>query len=78
MGDGNRMTIEGEPTKRFRVWWMGENDMPYKCEGEYDTVEELNEHKWRLDRHYKIEFGRKYITRREFSEWAKMNSSAGK
>jgi hypothetical protein len=52
MSDEDRMLIqgEGEPPKTFRVWWMGKdnggNDVPYKCEGEYDTAEEVKAHRW--------------------------------
>jgi hypothetical protein len=67
MSDGDRIKTEGEPIKRFRVYRA---DI-YKCEGEYNTIEEVKAHRWRLDRNYKIEIGRKFMTRSEFDEWAK-------
>ena len=38
---------------------------------EYDTVDGVKAHRWRLDRRYKIEVGRKFMTRNKFEEWAK-------
>ena len=71
MSDGDKLKIEGERTKRFRVYRTDIDDESYECEGEYDTVDEVNAHRWRLDRHYRIEVGRKFMTKSEFAEWAK-------
>ncbi|WP_068014893.1 hypothetical protein [Rhodoplanes sp. Z2-YC6860] len=65
------MKIEGEMMKRFVVYRTDINDDPYEREGEYDTIEEVKAHKWRLDRHYKIRVDGKFMTRREFDNWAK-------
>jgi hypothetical protein len=69
--EGKEIKIEGKPAKRFRVYQTDINNEPYKCEGEYDTVHEVNSHRWRLDRRYKIAVNRKFMTRSEFREWAK-------
>ena len=65
------MVIEGEPGQRFAVYrfLMGQ---PYEREAEYDTVEEVHNHHWRLDRDQRVrlEHGN-YLTRPEFEEWAK-------
>jgi hypothetical protein len=71
MNEPERMTIEGELSKRFRVFWCDINNNPYECEGEYDTIAEVRAHPWRLDRRYKIRIGAKFMTRAEFEEWAK-------
>ena len=71
MGWRDRVKIAGKPTKRFRVWRTDITDKPYECEGEYDTVEGLNAHRWRLGWDYKIEVGRKFMTRREFGNWVR-------
>lgn len=65
------MKIEGEMMKRFAVYRTGINEDPHEREGEYDTLEELKAHKWRLDRRYKIRVDGKFMTRPEFDEWAK-------
>ena len=71
MGWRDRVKSAGKRTKRFRVWRTDITDKPYECEGEYDTVEELNAPRWRLGWDYKIEVGRKFITRREFGDWVR-------
>jgi hypothetical protein len=71
MRDGDRTKIEGEPTKRFRVWRTDINNEPHECEAEYDTVEEVKAHPRRLDHSYLIEVGRKFMTPSKFDEWAK-------
>ena len=57
MGWRDRVKSAGKPTKRFRVWRTDITDKPYECEGEYDTVEGLNAHRWRLGWDYRIEVG---------------------
>jgi hypothetical protein len=71
MTERGGMLIEGEPAKRFRVYWCDINDEPYECDGEYDTIAGVLAHRWRLDRRYKICVGRKYLTRAEFGQLAK-------
>ena len=71
MGWRDRVKIAGKPTKRFRVWRTDVYDKPYQCEGEYDTLARLKTHTWRLDWDYKIEVGRKFMTRDEFDDWLK-------
>jgi hypothetical protein len=56
----------GKPTKRFRVWRIDVYGKPYACEGDYDTVQALNAHRWRSDWNF--------MARREFDNWAKSNS----
>jgi hypothetical protein len=68
------LTVEGEPTTRFRVYWCDINDQPYECDAEYDTVAGVLAHKYRADRQYKICIGRKFYTRREFQEWIKQQA----
>jgi hypothetical protein len=74
MGWRERVKIAGKLTKRFRVWRTDVYGKPCACEGEYDTVEGLNAHRWRLNWDYKIQVGRKFMTRREFSDWVKDKS----
>ncbi len=65
------MKIEGELSKRFAVYRTDINDEPFERDGEYDTLEQVNGHKWRLDRRYKIRVDGKFMTRTEFDAWAK-------
>jgi hypothetical protein len=74
MGWRERVKIAGKLTKRFRVWRTDVNGKPYACEGEYETVEGLNAHRWRLNGDYKIQVEKKFMTRREFSDWVKDKS----
>ena len=68
----DRMTIEGELAKRFRVYTTDINDKPFERVGEYDTIAEVRARKSRLDKHYKIQTGdRTFMTRHEFDAWAK-------
>ncbi|MFZ2155499.1 MAG: hypothetical protein WAV72_05180 [Bradyrhizobium sp.] len=68
----DRMTIEGEMAKPFRVYTTDIDDKPFEVDGEYDTIAEVRSHKWRLDKCYKIQTpGRKFLTRHEFEAWAK-------
>ena len=72
MSDKKGMMAEGERGKKFRVYYTDIDDRPFECEASYDTVKEVQKHRYRLDRRYKISIGwNKYLTRREFDEWAK-------
>jgi hypothetical protein len=44
---------------------------PYACEGDYDMPQGLSAHRWRSDWDYKIQVGRRFMTRREFDDWVK-------
>ncbi len=69
------MQIEGKKAKPFRVFTTDTDNNPHDLVAEYDTVGEVQTHKWRLDKRYKIEIrGRKFLERREFDDWAKDNS----
>jgi hypothetical protein len=74
MGWRNRVKLAGKLTKRFRVWRIDVYGKPYACEGDYDTVQGLNAHRWRSDWAYKIQIGRRIMTRNEFGDWAKNNN----
>ena len=74
MGWRDRVKLVGKPTKRFRVWRIDVYGKPYACEGDYDTVQALNAHRWRSDWDYKIQVGRRFMAPREFDDWAKSNS----
>jgi hypothetical protein len=74
MGWRDRVKLAGKLTKRFRVWRIDVYGKPYACEGNYDTAQGLNAHRWRSDWDYKIQVGRRFMTRREFGDWAKNNS----
>jgi len=66
------MKVEGEIGKPFGIYWLDINDHPHECEAEYETIEQVRSHRYRLDRQYKIRVrGRKYLTRTQFEEWAK-------
>jgi hypothetical protein len=65
------MEIEGEPTKKFRVYRTDINNEPFQCVGAYNTVAEVRAHNGRPDRRYKIEVRRKFYTIAEFDQWVK-------
>ncbi len=69
--------IEGEPGKRFAVWRADIDNVPYVCEGEYDTIVEVLRHRWRMDRRYRIRVEGKFLTLREFETWAESNKNYG-
>jgi hypothetical protein len=72
VSDDDRMSIDGEMAKPFRVYTTDIDNQPHECVGEYDTVAEVQAHRWRLDKRYKIQIpGRKFLTRPEFGEWVK-------
>lgn len=72
MSHDDRMAVEGEMAKPFRVYTLDIDDKPYECVGEYDTIAEVQAHRWRLDKRYKIQVsGRNFLTRPEFEDWAK-------
>jgi hypothetical protein len=77
MSDDDRMSIEGEMAKPFRVYTLDIDDKPYECVGEYETIAEVRAHRWRLDKRYKIQVpdGPKFLTRQEFGEWTKTQAS---
>ena len=54
MSEPETVTAEGEPVKRFRVYWCDIDYKPYECEGEYDTIAEVRAHRRRPDRRYKF------------------------
>ena len=64
------MTFEGEPTKRFSVWWFVK-DQQHEREADYDTIAEVKKHRRRPDRVQKVRVGRKFLTWGEFDGWAK-------
>ncbi|MGC2826493.1 MAG: hypothetical protein WA322_20050 [Pseudolabrys sp.] len=70
MSGRDEIKTPGEKGKLFRVFRTINNE-PYECVGEYDTAEEVNAHRGRLDHSYRIEVGRKFMTQSEFHEWAK-------
>ena len=41
------MKIEGEPSRRFKVFRTDIDDNPYECLAEYDTIEQVQAHRWR-------------------------------
>ena len=43
------MKIEGEPSRRFKVFRTDIDDNPYECLAEYGTIEQVQAHRWRLD-----------------------------
>jgi len=71
MGNGERIKVEGKPTKRFRVYYTDIDNEPHECEGEYDTVDEVMAHRRRRDRRYTIAVGRTFMPWIEFVAWAK-------
>ncbi len=73
MGWRDKVKLAGKPTKRFRVWRTDAYGKPCSCEGDYDTVEGLNAHRWKSDCDYKIQLGRRFMTRRNFSDWVRSN-----
>ncbi len=70
------MEIEGEPAKRFKVFRTDIDDKPYECLAEYDTIDEVRAHRWRLDQRYRIWVGGQFMTRAEFEAWAKEQKKA--
>ena len=71
MGWRVRVKLAGKLTKRFRVWRIDVYGKPYACEGDYDTPLGLSAHRWRSDWDYKIQVGRRFMTRCEFDDWVK-------
>jgi len=71
MGWRDRVKLAGRPTKRFRLWRIDVYGKPYACEVDYDTPQGFNAHRWRSDWNYKIQVGRRFMTRREFDDWVK-------
>ena len=64
------MKIEGEPSKRFRIFRLDGDGEPSECVCEFDTVEQV---RWptRQDRRHKIRVDGKFMTATEFAKWAK-------
>ncbi len=60
-----------EQARKFRVYRTDIDYEPFECVGEYDSVEEVLGDRRRLDRRYKVQMGRKFMTLPEFEEWAK-------
>jgi hypothetical protein len=62
------MMIEGEPVKRFKIYWAdAQNNSVGKALVEYDTEPEVLAHKRRADWHYVIYEQRKPVTRAKLS-----------
>ena len=64
--DDERITVEGEPSKRFGVYNTALNGDAIDCEGRFDTFDEVVRHCRRMDRRYQIEVGRKFMNLTEF------------
>ncbi|MCK0207393.1 hypothetical protein MWN33_05025 [Starkeya koreensis] len=60
---------DDEMPKRFVVYRLDIDNRPSSVEGEYDTIEEVLAHKWRLDRSYSIRVDRIHMNRIEFDRW---------
>ncbi len=67
-----RPTIEGKPAKSFAIYYCDINNEPFAKEAEYDSVEEIDAHRYRLDRRYKIWAGGRFVTRKEHRERDKL------
>jgi hypothetical protein len=65
----DKVKASGKPTKRFRVWRADARGKPHVFEGDYDTVERLRAHRWKSDSNYKIQVGRKFLTRRQLEDY---------
>ena len=61
--------------KLFRVLRVGSDGAPYLIEGEYDTIEEVLDHDFQVDRNYRIEVGGKLLTLREYKIWAQTKNA---
>jgi hypothetical protein len=68
--------IPGERGKRFHVTRVGLNGEHLSHEGEYDTLDELRAHKWRLDYQYKVYDGRMLMTDAEFIHLRRQSNEA--
>jgi hypothetical protein len=66
--------VEGKAPKRFRIYRLDINGEPYESLGEYDSISEVQAHRYRQDWRYKIRVNGKWLTRREFDAWAKEQS----
>ena len=64
MGWRDRVKLAGRLTKRFRVWRIDVHGKPHTSEGDYDTTQGLNAHRWKSDWNYKIQVGRRFMSRR--------------
>jgi hypothetical protein len=67
----NEVKIEGHIENRFKIYWCDIDNKPFEVEAEYETPAEVLAHRYRLDWHYKIRVGGKYLTRKEFEKWAR-------
>lgn len=53
--------IEGEPSKRYKIFTSDIDGNPHELKGEFDTIEELNNFPRRLDKRYIVYDGRNRI-----------------
>ena len=69
------IVIGGMPRKRFAVYRFNPRGEPSESIAEYDTIEEVRNHHWRLDWDQRVRLRRgecwKYLSMSKFEEWAK-------
>lgn len=58
--------IPDELTKKFRVWLIDRDGGPHEAVGQYNTVAEVREHRWRHAGRHLIEVGGTFYTLSEF------------
>jgi hypothetical protein len=63
------LTIEGEPSKRFRVYNTDLDGHAHDCVGAYDTLEELKGRKNRLDQKLIYRVDGRFMQPEEFWAW---------
>jgi hypothetical protein len=70
MGDQkSELLVDGEKSKRFRVYDSDIDDRPFRCLGSFDTVAEVLTFCRRLDVRYKINVAaREYLSLPEFKK----------
>jgi hypothetical protein len=67
----SQYAIDDGLAKPFSIWRTDINDKPFERLAQYDTIEEVEKHHFRTDWAYKIQVGRRFMTRPEFGEWKK-------
>lgn len=76
MSEKRHSTVEGTPSKKYRVYTSDSDGRLRELVAEYDTLEELKAHRWRLDKRYKICAAKKWYQWKGYDKWIEEHGPA--
>jgi hypothetical protein len=76
MSEKRHLTVKEPLRKKYRVYTTDPDGRLRELVAEYDTLEELKAHRWRLDNRYKICAGKKWYLWKRYEKWIEEHGPA--